>query len=284
MESNRQTQERTNDSPRKASLGRDPNKWPSFAVGALILLTPIIAISAVLVGVPEPTRPTTSSTPISTTGGIPTQLVSGETVYKNTCMLCHGADAQGSPHLGKPLRNSAYIQNSTDQELIDVITNGRFPDHPLNTTGVLMPARGAQNISDEAIVKVVGFLREIQDPSVPTVSMEDWVVEQTASRPAADPALLDHPGREAFLASCSACHGTNAEGIEGLGKSFITSEFVRSSSDKDLMTMIKMGRPVWDPANTTGLDMPPKGGNPAITDDQLTDIIGYIRSVSSNDD
>tara|TARA_R110000744_G_scaffold255462_1_gene370959 strand:- start:14288 stop:14887 length:600 start_codon:yes stop_codon:yes gene_type:complete len=199
-------------------------------------------------------------------------------------MLCHGADAQGSPHLGKPLRNSAYIQNSTDQELIDVITNGRFPDHPLNTTGVLMPARGAQNISDESIVKVVGFLREIQDPSVPTVSMEDWVVEQTASRPTTDPALLDHPGREAFLASCSACHGTNAEGIEGLGKSFITSEFVRSSSDKDLMTMIKMGRPVWDPANTTGLDMPPKGGNPAITDDQLTDIIGYIRSVSANDD
>lgn len=284
MESNRQTQEPTNDSPRTASLGHDPNKWPSFAVGAMILLTPIIAISAVLVGVPEPTRPTASSTSISTIGGVPTQLVSGETVYKNTCMLCHGADAQGSPHLGKPLRNSAYIQNSTDQELIDVITNGRFPDHPLNTTGVLMPARGAQNISDEAIVKVVGFLREIQDPSVPTVSMEDWVVEQTASRPAADPALLDHPGREAFLASCSACHGTNAEGIEGLGKSFITSEFVRSSSDKDLMTMIKMGRPVWDPANTTGLDMPPKGGNPAITDDQLSDIIGYIRSVSANDD
>ena len=284
MESNRQTQRPNNASPRTASPGYDPNKWPSFAVGALILLTPIIAISAVLVGVPEPTRPATSSTSISTTGGVPTQLVSGETVYKNTCMLCHGTDAQGSPHLGKPLRNSAYIQNSTDQELIDVITNGRFPDHPLNTTGVLMPARGAQNISDEAIVKVVGFLREIQDPSVPTVSMEDWVVEQTASRPAADPALLDHPGREAFLASCSACHGTNAEGIEGLGKSFITSEFVRSSSDKDLMTMIKMGRPVWDPANTTGLDMPPKGGNPAITDDQLTDIIGYIRSVSTNDD
>tara|TARA_R110002073_G_scaffold147687_2_gene300619 strand:- start:63202 stop:64056 length:855 start_codon:yes stop_codon:yes gene_type:complete len=284
MESNRQTQVPTNASPRTASLGHDPNKWPSFAVGALILLTPIIAISAVLVGVPEPTRPATSSTSISTTGGVPTQLVSGETVYKNTCMLCHGTDAQGSPHLGKPLRNSAYIQNSTDQELIDVITNGRFPDHPLNTTGVLMPARGAQNISDEAIVKVVGFLREIQDPSVPTVSMEDWVVEQTASRPAADPALLDHPGREAFLASCSACHGANAEGIEGLGKSFITSEFVRSSSDKDIMTMIKMGRPVWDPANTTGLDMPPKGGNPAITDDQLTDIIGYIRSVSTNDD
>ena len=284
MESNRQTQRPNNASPRTASPGHDPNKWPSFAVGALILLTPIIAISAVLVGVPEPTRPATSSTSISTTGGVPTQLVSGETVYKNTCMLCHGTDAQGSPHLGKPLRNSAYIQNSTDQELIDVITNGRFPDHPLNTTGVLMPARGAQNISDEAIVKVVGFLREIQDPSMPTVSMEDWVVEQTASRPAADPALLDHPGREAFLASCSACHGTNAEGIEGLGKSFITSEFVRSSSDKDLMTMIKMGRPVWDPANTTGLDMPPKGGNPAITDDQLTDIIGYIRSVSTNDD
>jgi cytochrome c5 len=270
--------------PNAAPRSLDPNKWPAVLFGAVVLLTPLIAITAVIVGVPQSSRTDTQSTPVATTSGIPSQFISGENIYENTCMLCHGADAQGSPHLGKPLRNSAYIQSSSDQELIDVITNGRFPDHPLNTTGVLMPARGAQNISDEAIVKVVGFLREIQDSSVPTVSMEDWVIEQTANRPAVDPALLDHPGRDAFLASCSACHGANAEGIEGLGKSFITSEFVKSSSDKELMTMIKMGRPVWDPSNTTGLDMPPKGGNPAITDDQLTDIIGYIRSVSAKDD
>jgi disulfide bond formation protein DsbB len=262
----------------------DPNKWPALVFGAVVLLTPVIVLGAVIAATPKPESASVQAPSISGNGQIPVRLVSGETIYKNTCMLCHGADAQGSPHLGKPLRNSDYIQSSSDQELIDVVTNGRLPDHPLNTTGVLMPARGAQNISDEEIVKVVGFLREIQDPNMPTVSMDDWVVEQTASRPAADPALLDHPGRELFLASCSACHGSNAEGIEGLGKSFIDSEFIKSSSDKELMTMIKMGRPVWDPANTTGLDMPSKGGNPAITDDQLTDIIGYIRSVSANDD
>ena len=266
--------------PQASSRNPDPYKWQALLVGAMVVLTPAIAIGLVVAAMPS-TSPT--SDPMTTTtaiGGTPIQLVSGEVIYHNTCMLCHGSDAQGSPHLGKPLRNSAYIQDSNDDELIELITNGRLPDHPLNTTGVLMPARGAQNISDEAIVKVVGFLRDIQDPSMPTVSMDDWVVEQVASKAPVDPALLDHPGREVFLASCSACHGANAEGIEGLGKSFITSEFISSSTDKGIMTMIKMGRPVWDPANTTGLDMPPKGGNPAITDDQLNDIISYIRTVS----
>ncbi len=260
----------------------DPYKWHAFAIGAVVLLTPIIAVALVVSGLSTPTQSQTKFARVTTSSGLPIQLVSGQSVYKNTCTLCHGADAQGSPHLGKPLRNSAYIQDSTDEELIEVITNGRLPDHPLNTTGVLMPARGAQNISDEEIIKVVAFLREIQDPSVPPVSMDDWVVEQTANQAPVDPAILEHPGREAFLASCSACHGPNAEGIEGLGKSFITSEFIASSSDKEIMTMIKMGRPVWDPANSTGLDMPPKGGNPAISDDDLNNIISYIRSVQTS--
>jgi len=40
-----------------------------------------------------------------------------------------------------------------------------------------------------------------------------------------------------------------------------------------------MGRASWDENNTTGLDMPPKGGNPAITDDQLQSIVDYLRAL-----
>lgn len=57
------------------------------------------------------------------------------------------------------------------------------------------------------------------------------------------------------------------------------SEFVSGLSDQELLTFVKMGRPIWDAANTTGIDMPPKGGNPALTDDQLLNIIVYIRSL-----
>jgi disulfide bond formation protein DsbB len=58
-----------------------------------------------------------------------------------------------------------------------------------------------------------------------------------------------------------------------------TSAFIKSQSDAQLLDFVKKGRPVSDPANTTKVDMPPKGGNPALTDAQLLDIIAYIRSV-----
>ncbi len=86
-------------------------------------------------------------------------------------------------------------------------------------------------------------------------------------------------GKAQFDTVCIACHGPGGEGIEGLGKPFTTSEFLLTVSDQELLTFIKTGRPISDPANTTGVDMPPKGGNPALTDEQLTDIIAYIRTL-----
>lgn len=78
---------------------------------------------------------------------------------------------------------------------------------------------------------------------------------------------------------CIACHGANGQGVENLGKPFTTSDFVESQTDEELLAFVKTGRPVGDPLNTTGVDMPPKGGNPALTDDQILDIIAYIRTL-----
>lgn len=86
-------------------------------------------------------------------------------------------------------------------------------------------------------------------------------------------------GEEQYNQVCIACHGPGGQGVEGLGKPFTTSDFVASQSDEELLEFIKQGRPIDHPDNTTGVDMPPKGGNPALTDEQILDIIAYIRSV-----
>lgn len=86
-------------------------------------------------------------------------------------------------------------------------------------------------------------------------------------------------GKTLFDSVCIACHGPGGEGITGLGKPFTTSEFLLTVSDQELLDFIKVGRPSTDPANTTGVDMPPKGGNPALTDEQLMDIIAYVRTL-----
>lgn len=86
-------------------------------------------------------------------------------------------------------------------------------------------------------------------------------------------------GKVQFDMVCIACHGPGGVGVEGLGKPFTTSEFLLTVNDQELLEFVKTGRPISHPDNTTGVDMPPKGGNPALTDDQLLDIIAYIRTL-----
>ncbi|CAG0975240.1 sulfur-oxidizing protein SoxX [Anaerolineae bacterium] len=87
-------------------------------------------------------------------------------------------------------------------------------------------------------------------------------------------------GKTKFAGTCVACHGPEAKGVPGLGKDMTTSAFIKGQTDAQLLDFIKKGRPANDLANTTKVDMPPKGGNPALTDSDLNDIIAFIRSIS----
>ena len=86
-------------------------------------------------------------------------------------------------------------------------------------------------------------------------------------------------GQSLFL-TCTACHGPDGKGLPNLGKNLVESEFVHSLSDDELVDFIKTGRPLWDPLNTTGIDMPAKGGNPVLMDEDILAIVAYIRSLS----
>ncbi len=82
-----------------------------------------------------------------------------------------------------------------------------------------------------------------------------------------------------YAQSCSACHGPDGKGMPKLGKDLVDSDFVHGKTDDQLVTFVKLGRRPTDPANTTGIDMPPKGGNPSLDDAKLHDIVGYIRTL-----
>lgn len=86
-------------------------------------------------------------------------------------------------------------------------------------------------------------------------------------------------GQVQFTATCASCHGPDAKGIPNLGKDLTTSEFVITTSDLDLVAFVTQGRSTSDPANTTGVDMPPKGGNPALSEQDIKDIVSYLRTL-----
>ena len=85
--------------------------------------------------------------------------------------------------------------------------------------------------------------------------------------------------RPILASKCFTCHGPDAEGIEGLGKDLNNNEFVQSLTDPELIAFLEVGRPASDPANEAGVDMPPKGGNPALSDQDLQDIVAFLRTL-----
>ena len=92
------------------------------------------------------------------------------------------------------------------------------------------------------------------------------------------PAMVE-AGRTLFGQTCFACHGPDGRGLPNLGKDLATSAFVAERSDEELLAYVKQGRPANDPANTTGITMPPKGGFEFLTDEDILKIIAFVRSI-----
>ncbi len=86
-------------------------------------------------------------------------------------------------------------------------------------------------------------------------------------------------GQAVYKSTCQSCHGGDATGISGLGKPLKGSEFIAALTDVELAEFVKAGRPRSDPDNTTGVDMPARGGNPSLNDQQLRDVAAYLISL-----
>lgn len=85
-------------------------------------------------------------------------------------------------------------------------------------------------------------------------------------------------GERLYLEACAVCHGQKGEGITGLGNTLVGSTFVQESSADELLAMIRTGRTATDPANQSGLVMPPSGGRPDLSDTSLLAIREFLRS------
>ena len=88
-------------------------------------------------------------------------------------------------------------------------------------------------------------------------------------------------GQRKYQQTCAACHGVDGQGQPHQGANLNASRFVRESSDEALVAFVKAGRAVGDPKSVLGLSMPPLGGNPTLEEEQLRDIVAYLRTLES---
>ncbi len=85
-------------------------------------------------------------------------------------------------------------------------------------------------------------------------------------------------GEKLYQQTCATCHGADGHGMPKLGKDLHDNAFTKGLSDQEMLQFIKQGRPAYHPDNTQGVDMPPRGGNPSLTDDDLLAIIAFQRT------
>lgn len=95
-----------------------------------------------------------------------------------------------------------------------------------------------------------------------------------------DPAAATR-GKKVFM-NCIACHGKDGTGLPKLGADLAHSEFVATNSDEALVAFITKGRLASDPESKLKLNMPAKGGNPALKENQIKDVVAYVRSLQAN--
>jgi disulfide bond formation protein DsbB len=210
--------------------------------------------------------------------------VVGREIFLTTCAACHKPDGTGVPNLGKSIVKSDFVATQTDAELEAFIKTGRSVSDPMNTTRIPMPPFGGrESMSPAELRGVVAYVRGLQDPRrmpslpayEPTPTRE--VLAEIPKDLDPEEAKYIASGQMLFANSCVSCHGKDAHGMPGLGKDLVRSDFLAKLSDDDALAFVKKGRSTSDPLNTTKVDMPPKGGNPALSDDDILDVISYLR-------
>lgn len=210
----------------------------------------------------------------------------GREVFMTACVACHGASGVGVAGLGKNLVESDFVALQSDEALRAFILKGRTG--PVG----LMPAKGGrEDLTDADIGAVAVYLRGLQDPrrmpALPEyvaakpapVTADEKAAALAAAGGDEELAAFIASGRKIYSSTCIACHGKEGTGIQGNGKALANNPFVQSLDDDALLAFVQSGRAPTDPKNTTGIQMPPKGGNPALNEDDLLDVISYLRTL-----
>jgi cytochrome c5 len=190
--------------------------------------------------------------------------------------------------LGKTITESEFVASMNDDDLFHFLTVGREAWDPMNTSGITMPARGGNAaLTDDNLRDIVQYMRVLNAAMAPAESSTGGSSEASAAGEVAaapsSPVVVDdalaEQGAGLFAASCASCHGPDGAGVLGLGKNLVESEFVATMGDAELAQFIIVGREIWDPMNTSGLAMPARGGNAALTDDDIAAIVQHIRTL-----
>jgi len=191
----------------------------------------------------------------------------GEEIYKQACASCHTTGALNAPKLGDTAGWAKLIPEGFDSLTRTAISGVRQ-----------MPARGGNPaLTDIEVRRAVAYLAnsagaKFKEPPVTPAAVATPAAAAPAAAAAAATVVAAAPaaaaggvdGEAVYKKACAACHATGAAGAPKSGDKAAWAPRLKKGEDALVASVIK------------GLGiMPPRGGNPTLTDAQIRAAVAY---------
>lgn len=202
--------------------------------------------------------------------------LSGDVVYQQNCLACHGSGAMGAPMFGDKGAWAPRIAQGYETLVKHAVEGIR-----------MMPAKGGNaNLSDAEVANAVVYMAneagakfkvaEAAAPVAEAPAAEADVVEEApaavteAAPAAAEPvAAAANGGAQTYKAVCAMCHDSGLMGAPKPGDKNAWAPRIAQGKDTLIQHAIQGIRM-----------MPAKGGNPSLSDDEVAQTVVYMANQS----
>ncbi len=214
----------------------------------------------------------------------PKGMMSGEQVYGQVCKTCHEAGVAGAPKFGDKAAWAKVVAAGDKLAF----------EHAINGIRAMPPKGGNSDLTDDEVKRAVAFMAnkagaDWSAPAVPAAPTQTAAASGGAAAPiaaaSASPAPAapaapaasataaaaaggSHPavdGKKIYEGGCVVCHGAGIAGAPKFGDKAAWAPRIKTGMDTLYAASIK-GKGA----------MPPKGGNPALTDEQMKAAVDYM--------
>lgn len=215
---------------------------------------------------------------VATDAGATKVALSGDAVYQQNCLACHGSGAMGAPMFGDKAAWGPRIAQGYETLVKHAIEGIR-----------MMPARGGNpSLSDEEVANAVVYManeagadfKVAAAPVAEAVPAEAAPAEEAPVAPAAPAAAEAAPasapvaaaangGAQTYKAVCAMCHDSGLMGAPKPGDKNAWAPRIAQGKDTLIQHAINGIRM-----------MPAKGGNPSLSDDEVAQTVIFMANQS----
>jgi cytochrome c5 len=173
---------------------------------------------------------------------------SGEEIVKAVCAACHQAGVANAPKIGDRAAWAPHIKEGL-KDMVATAIKGK---------GAMPPKGGNASLTDDEVTRAVVYMANQAGASFK---------EPAAKQPAQKTGAVD--GKKVYDTTCTACHAAGVANAPKPGDKAAWAPRLKQGNDALLQSVLK-GKGA----------MPPKAGNPALSDAEIRAAIDFMVSQS----